>query len=75
MFKNEHKSGLRLEKPFIRDNNLFLLTILIGQNLIKVLKIQIKREDFCPIDGVIHKQSTLAVELNLAFIHSTNQNF
>jgi hypothetical protein len=64
-----------IEKLLIRDKPMFLLAIIAGQNLNKVLKVSIKREDFRLVAGVIHKQSTQAVELNCAFIYSTNKNF
>jgi hypothetical protein len=38
VFKNGPGPGLLLEKPRSEDNHLFLLTILVGQNLSKVLK-------------------------------------
>ena len=62
MFKYERLLRLHVQKPETIYNHLFLLNIIIGQNLNKVLKVLIIIEDFYLRAGLIHKQSTSTVE-------------
>jgi hypothetical protein len=75
VFQNGHCSGWGIRNHPIRYNYMFLFNFLVGQNLSTMLKVQIKREEFCLIGGVIHKQSTPTVESSRGFFLSTNQNF